>query len=110
MLAPKDEMNLEQSIKVGPRAIAQFRRSGTRGDYVAVFVGIDESIDARLHIYAPAQENGLKNMPAQPFMRPAWDSEKFQAVDKIAPELWAEITKTTARAQRKAARLAARGA
>lgn len=106
-LAPKDEHDLEQSIKVG-KAIAAFQRDGNRGDYIAVFVGIDESEDQRLHIYAAEQENGnpARNLEAQPFMRPAWDSEKGKAVDRIAPALWDEIAKANARAARKAARKA----
>ena len=105
VLAPKDERDLEQSIKVG-KAIAAFQRDGNRGDYVATFVGIDESVDKRLHIYAAEQENGNpdRGMKAQPYMRPAWDSEKHKAVDRVAPALWDEISKAAARAAKKAAR------
>lgn len=107
ILAPKDEHDLEQSIKVG-KAIAAFQRDGNRGDYIATFVGIDESIDRRLHIYAAEQEHGnpARGLEAQPYMRPAWDSEKTKAVDRIAPELWNEIVAANARAARKAERKA----
>lgn len=105
LLAPKDEHDLETAIKVG-RAIAPFQRDGNRGDYIAVFVGIDESVDKRLHIYAAEQENGNpdRQMEAQPYMRPAWDSEKGKAVDLIAPALWEDIAATNERAARRAAR------
>lgn len=103
MLAPKDEGDLEKSIKAG-RAIGRFQRAGNRGDEVSVFVGIDESIDRRLRIYAGVQERGNDNNRPQPYMRPAWDAEKYKSVDRIAPELWDEISKAAARAAKKAGR------
>lgn len=103
--APKNEGDLQEAIKVG-KAVAPYQNDGNRGDYIAVFVGIDASVDKRLVIYAGEQENGnpARNLEAQPYMRPAWDSEKGKAVDRIAPELWADIEQTNARAARKAAR------
>lgn len=105
ILAPKDEGDLEEAIKVG-KAVAPYQNDGNRGDYIAVFVGIDASVDARLVIYAEEQEDGnpARNLEAQPYMRPAWDSEKGKALERIAPELWADIEQTNARAARKAAR------
>lgn len=107
LLAPKDEHDLESAIKVG-KAIGAFQRDGNRGDYIAVFVGIDESVDKRLHIYAAEQENGNpdRGMEAQPYMLPAWLSERQNAVKLIGPALWGEIVSTNERAARKAARRA----
>jgi hypothetical protein len=48
-------------------------------------------------------------MPAQPFARPAWDADGKKMLDRLKAELWADIQKTVARAERRAARLAARG-
>lgn len=109
LLAPKDEHDLESAIKVG-KAIGAFQRDGNRGDYIAVFVGIDESVDKRLHIYAAEQENGNpdRQLEAQPYMRPAWDSEKGKAVELLAPALWEEIAAANARSARKAARKSGR--
>src|SRR5690606_2513631 len=45
----------------------------------------------------------------QPFMRPAWDQGRMRVLEDLKKELWAEIDKAVARAQRKAARLAAKG-
>lgn len=105
LLAPKDEGDLQESIKVG-KAVAPFQNDGNRGDYIAVFVGIDDSVDSRLVVYAAEQEKGnpARHLEAQPYMRPAWDSEKGKAAERIAPELWDEIEKASARAARKAAR------
>jgi HK97 gp10 family phage protein len=39
----------------------------------------------------------------QPFMRPAWDSDKTAMLDRLKVDLWAELQKAIARADRKAA-------
>ncbi|MCI5095777.1 MAG: hypothetical protein MRY77_05645 [Rhodobacteraceae bacterium] len=41
---------------------------------------------------------------AEPFMRPAWDSQSGTMVEILKRELWAEIEKAVARAARKAAK------
>ncbi len=103
---PEDEGDLKRSVKIG-RAIKSFQRT-SRGDVVKTFVGIDESQDPRLHIYAEVQEFGSGNVEAQPAGRPAWESQKFVALNRLADDLRAEIAKTAERAARKRAR-AARG-
>ncbi|MGL5934599.1 MAG: HK97-gp10 family putative phage morphogenesis protein [Cetobacterium sp.] len=50
-------------------------------------------------------EFGTIKMSAQPYMRPAWDAGKDDALDTIADEIWAEISKAVSRASRKAARM-----
>jgi hypothetical protein len=48
-------------------------------------------------------------MAAHPFMRPAYEADKAAVLASISDQLKAEIDKSVARAQRKAARLAAKG-
>ena len=48
------------------------------------------------------EEFGTHNQPPHPFMRPAWDSGKDQALADIKDELATEIEKTRQRAARKA--------
>ena len=103
-LVPVDQGDLKRSIQIG-KAIKAFQRQ-SRGDTVLTFVGIDESQDPRLHIYAKAVEFGEGNSPAQPAGRPAWESQKYNAFDRLADDLRGEIEKTKARAARKAARKA----
>ncbi|SDW78220.1 Bacteriophage HK97-gp10, putative tail-component [Roseicitreum antarcticum] len=55
------------------------------------------------------QEFGNRNHLAQPYMRPAWDQDHKAMLDRLKAELWADIQKTLARAERRAARQAARG-
>ncbi len=45
----------------------------------------------------------------QPFMRPAWDADQQQMLERLKAKLWDEIQKSVARAERKAARQAAKG-
>lgn len=103
-LVPEDEGDLKRSIKIG-RAIKSVQKL-SRGDTVMTFVGIDESQDRRLHIYAEVQEFGDSKRQAQPAGRPAWESQKGVALDRLADDLRAEIIKTAERAARKRAKKA----
>lgn len=40
-------------------------------------------------------------MPAQPFMRPAWEAGKHKLLREFSADLWVEIEKTAARARRR---------
>lgn len=101
-LAPDDSGDLKRSIKIG-RAVKGIQRQ-LPGEVAATFVGIDESENRRLHIYAEVQEFGNESNPAQPAGRPAWESQKGVALARLADDLRDEIEKTRARAARKAAR------
>jgi HK97 gp10 family phage protein len=103
-LVPVDQGDLKRSIKVG-RAIKAYQRAGNRGKAVTEFVGVDESEDRRLHIYAEVIEFGNESHPAQPAGRPAWESKKDEALERIANDMREEIMKAAARAARKTARL-----
>lgn len=103
-LAPEDQGDLKRSIKIG-RAIKSVQKTARgNGDAVTTFVGIDESVDKRLHIYAEVQEFGSDSVPAQPAGRPAWEEKKLEAFNRLADDLRSEIDKAAARAARKAAR------
>ena len=99
-LAPKDERHLEESIKIGARAVKSVGRPGP--EEARRYVGIDESEDPALHIYAPIQEFGNSENAAQPYMRPAWNSEGPKAVERLAPILWDDIERTAKRMAKKA--------
>jgi hypothetical protein len=47
-------------------------------------------------------------MPAQPFLRPAWDAGKRGVLNEFGRLLWAEIDKAAKRQARKALRAAKR--
>ena len=102
-LAPQDQGDLKRSIKIG-RAIKSAQKRGNSKDIVSTFIGIDEAVNKRLHIYAEVQEFGSVNHKAHPAGRPAWESKKQVALDRLGDDLWSEIQKTAQRAARKAAR------
>jgi HK97 gp10 family phage protein len=99
-LAPKDQGHLIESIRVGTKLSKRQRRSHKKfgPDDIEVFIG--PGPDPAAHL----QEFGSSRHGAQPFMRPAWDAEKRNALDGIGDDLWAEIRKAAERAARKAAK------
>lgn len=109
-LAPKDQGDLEQSIKVSPTAYLAGKKSkrggngGDFGDVVEVFVGIDASVNKALTIYAPINEFGNDPRPKQPYMRPAFDQTGERALDLMISETAAETEKAIARAARRNAK------
>ena len=108
-LAPRgDTQRLAPSITVGTRLSkrqARMHRRMFRDERAAVemFVGAGPLPAAH------TQEFGTINHGPQPFLRPAWDQDQRAMLDRIKAELWADIQKAVARAERRAARMAARG-
>jgi len=99
VLAPKDTGEMEKDIQV--------KRDRTEGDHIASFsvyvrVGKRSRLAGRTRdvdkdsFYWIFQEMGTAKAPAQPFMRPAFESEKEAAVDDIAAELDRRIQKEAA--------------
>lgn len=82
------------------RQAREVRKAGK--DFAEVYIGTRDPI-GRL------EEFGTAQAPAQPFLRPAWEGGKMQALDVIAKELGASIEAAAQRLARKAARLAAKG-
>lgn len=108
-MAPRgDTQTLAPSISIGTKLSkrqAAMHRKMFRNDRAAVemFVGAGPLSSAH------TQEFGTIHHGPQPFLRPAWDTEKGPMLDRLKAELWADISKTVSRAERRAARLAARG-
>lgn len=71
-------------MHVGPATTARFRRAPDPAGLLNEF--------------------GTVNMPAQPFMRPAWDGNKQAALETIKTQLGDEITKAAARLAKKLAK------
>lgn len=104
-LAPVDEGDLQKSITVGTKLSKAQRgkhRKRTPGT-VEMFIGAGPNPQAHL------QEFGTKDMPPQPFMRPAWDGGKETLLAGIKDDLWTEIEKAVGRLAKKAAKAAASG-
>lgn len=91
------------STKLNKRQSGQHRRM-FRDNRASVegFVGTNDPAGVQ-------QEFGNINHAAQPALRPAWSQDKMAMLDRLSKELWLELEKAVKRAERKAARLAAKG-
>lgn len=87
------------STKLSPRQRKSHRRM-FRNDKASVemFVGAGPLPQAHL------QEFGTVHHAPQPFARPAWDRDRQAMLRRLSDELWKDIKKAVARAERKAAR------
>lgn len=100
-LAPEREGDLRDSIGVGTR-LTRRQRKVSRSDRadVEVYVGPGEGgYQAGLQT-----EFGNEHQAAEPHLRPAWDSERENALQIIADNWWSDIVKTVARHARKLAK------
>lgn len=110
-LAPRGETAtdaLADSVMVGTKLSkrqAGAHRKMFRNDRAAVEMFVGPGPDPA----AWNQEFGNVNHGPQPFARPAWDEQSRPTLDRLAKIMWEELEKTIQRAERKAARQAARG-
>lgn len=95
-LAPFERGALRQSIGVGTKLTRRQRKAHWKKDPIEVFVGAGGLSQAT------QQEFGNVNHPAQPFMRPAWDSQKHNALARIENSLEDGIMKAIKRQTRRA--------
>lgn len=98
-LAPKLEMHLSESIDVDMKLSRRQRGLHKKQSPVEMFVGPGPDPAAHLQEFGSGPGHH-----AQPFMRPAWDQNKDQALETIANLTWIEIEKAAARLAKKAAR------
>lgn len=106
-------------IGITSRLTARQRRQA-RGDFVrsvvSMYVGpMDSEGNGAPHAHliefgtAPRFHKDGKfvgAVMADPFMRPAWDAQRPDMLERLGRDIWAEIEKTVARAERRAAKLA----
>lgn len=102
--APVLSGELAESGSVGSKLTRSQRKANEREAFVEVFAGPGP------HPQGVQQEFGNANHPARPFVRPAWEATKDQALDIVATELGDEIQRTAARQAKRAARAAERQA
>lgn len=107
-LAPDDPTtpapDLHRSIRVGDALKAGrgvlVRGFGFNDGQVTIWMGPTRGG----YPQAVMQEFGTHNQPAQPYMRPAWDSGKERLLQDVASGLSVEVRKAAERAARLAAR------
>ena len=96
---------LQRGIGVGTklsRRQARLARKIEGKSAVEVYVGAAPVKEATL------EEFGSEHNAPKPALRPAWDAGKDRALDRLGPEMWAEIKTVSDRAARKQARLIAK--
>lgn len=108
-LAPDDPDtsadDLKSSIVVGTKLNDRQKRLERRAEgksFVTVYMGTAD-------VAGVPQEFGTVNHGPQPFMRPAFEEHKMQAIEIVRDELGGEIERTRARAAKRAAAKAAKG-
>ncbi len=97
--SPDGPLNESYSVstKLNKSQAKQARRAGR--DDVFMYVGTNDTAGVQ-------QEFGNERHNPQPHARPAWQSEKFATLDRIADGLTEEVKKAAERARRKALRQA----
>lgn len=113
-----DKFRVVVTSKLSERQKRQARRDRGRSK-IPLYVGPvmpdgDEAPHAHLYEFGTAprfHESGKATgeMPARPFMRPAWDASQAQMLETLKREIWLEIEKSVKRARRKAAQAAGGG-
>ena len=108
-LAPVERGILAFSVVVSTQLTRKHKAQerGQVGSEVEVYIG--PAAEQGALFYASHVEFGTVVAPAQPYMRPAWVSTKEDALRLIQQGLKIEIGKAAARAERRAAKLAAGG-
>lgn len=95
-LAPRDEFHLYESIDVSTRLNRRQRglhREEAKPTFQEMFVGTNNPAGVQ-------QEFGNERHAAQPFMRPAWDTERMPTLERISNSLWYRIEQAARRLER----------
>lgn len=83
--APKPE----KAPHVGDHIVIGSARQ--KGVYASVAIGPSKGFDERAQVYPKQQEYGNARHKAQPFMRPAFDTEQARTLKIVASEVWGEL-------------------
>ncbi len=104
--------SLSVSTKLSKRQAKEARRETK--SYSETYAGASALPHAHLVEFGTGERftkdgKSTGTMPAEPFMRPAWDQHKSSMADGVGAELWEEIERTVARKSRRDAKKAAQG-
>lgn len=100
---------LASSITVSTRLSRRQRKAGMKGDDIAAYVGASPSRVAHLVEFGTGPREtkagrSTGSMPAEPFLRPAWDAHKAGVLKEFGRLLGIEIDKAAARLARRQAK------
>ena len=107
---------LAESLTVSTQLSRNQRREARRAtkSYFEIYAGAGALPEAHLLEWGTGlrfqrdPEKSVGFMPAEPFLRPAWDAFRSELPKVVGAELWAELRKAAARKAKRAARLARR--
>lgn len=105
---------LQRGISVSTRlSRRQKKLAGVKPGEVRVYVGASPARHAHLVEFGTRErftKDGKSSgvMPAFPFLRPAWESGKRAALDRLGKLIWAELKKAAERLAKRRAKAAAR--
>ena len=91
-----------EALAMGVQVVRLTRRQGGSADALTlgvVFTGPHRTL-AHLYEFGFTQRNG-QPYPPRPFLRPAWDSGRDQALSDFRGELWAFLARAAKRARRR---------
>lgn len=95
--APEDQGALKASYGVGTRLSKRQRKVSRKESAVEVYAGPNDPA-------AVQTEFGNDHQPAQPHLRPAWDTHKHAALEIVGTEAWVDVEKTLARYRKRRAK------
>lgn len=107
--APRNEGDLIASITVSEQRTRRAKRTFRWDRKNGLEMAMGPAAGLGTLQYATHVEFGTVDTPAQPYMRPAWDSGQNAALEYVKDHLWEEIHRAAKRLERKGARLMARG-
>lgn len=103
-MAPVERGDLKQSIQVSEKRTKRVTRLNRFDRNTGVEVAMGPVSGKGVLNYATFAEFGTNDTRARPFMRPAWESGKDDALEYVKANLGSEIEKTAKRLAKKAAR------
>ena len=101
---PPDDLKSSIAVSSKMKAGRSSRRAAEGRSSVNVYMGPTKSG----YPQAIMQEFGTIHHAPQPYMRPAWDQDHGAMLERLKSEMWAEVLKTIRRAEKRAARAAAK--
>ncbi|RKF23375.1 hypothetical protein D6851_02575 [Altericroceibacterium spongiae] len=102
--APVYSGTLKESIAISSLQKSGRQREFTKQSGSGLTMYIGPSREGALQ--GQMQEFGTYKEPAQPFARPAWESDKMNVLDRFSVFLWDNVVKALGRQARKLARAA----
>lgn len=103
-MAPVDDGNLRDAIMVSEKRTKRVIRANRFDRNTGVEIAMGPISGEGVLNYATFAEFGTSDTRAQPFMRPAWEGGKNEALEYIKANLGNEIDKAAKRLAKKAAK------